>query len=238
MELKRYKDKQTALRDMTGRLMQLMDGKEKSLPFYLALSGGETAKSMFALWADEYRDRIDWDRLRFFWVDERCVPPTSPDSNYGHADRLLFQPLGIPEDHICRIKGEEEPETEAVRYAKVTMSRLPLVNRMPAFDCMILGVGGDLHTASIFPNRQELLSDERCYAVARHPDSGQYRITMTGPLLLNKAPLLVPILGSGKEAVIQRLAAGHSSTTPTPASYILTKAAEATVYTEGKLSGE
>ena len=83
-----------ALRSMTEDMMAMIRRKDFA-PFNLALSGGETAKHMFSLWVDEYKDKIDWNNIRFFWVDERCVPPTSPDSNYGHANHLLFKPLRI-----------------------------------------------------------------------------------------------------------------------------------------------
>ena len=186
-----------ALRSMTEDMMAMIRRKDFA-PFNLALSGGETAKHMFSLWVDEYKDKIDWNNIRFFWVDERCVPPTSPDSNYGHANHLLFKPLCIPADHIHQIKGENEPGTEAMRYSWVVKEFLPLFNQMPTFDCIILGVGEDSHTASIFPTTMELLSDSRNYAVSQQPSTGQYRITMTGPLILNGAPLLVPILGTNK----------------------------------------
>ena len=93
MIIENFKDDKEALRAMTGELVRYMDRKDDGLPFNLALSGGGTAQKMFALWVDEYKDKIDWDAIRFFWVDERCVPPTDPDSNYGHANELLFKPL-------------------------------------------------------------------------------------------------------------------------------------------------
>ena len=113
-----------ALRSMTEDMMAMIRRKDFA-PFNLALSGGETAKHMFSLWVDEYKDKIDWNNIRFFWVDERCVPPTSPDSNYGHANHLLFKPLCIPADHIHRIKGENEPGTrsEERRVGKECRSR-------------------------------------------------------------------------------------------------------------------
>lgn len=101
---------------------------------------------------------------------------------------------------------------------------------MPTFDCIILGVGEDSHTASIFPTTMELLSDSRNYAVSQQPSTGQYRITMTGPLILNGAPLLVPILGTNKEPVVQRLSKGYSPSNDTPAAYILSHAVQATIY--------
>lgn len=229
MEIKRYNEMKEALRSMTEDMMAMIRRKDFA-PFNLALSGGETAKHMFSLWVDEYKDKIDWNNIRFFWVDERCVPPTSPDSNYGHANHLLFKPLRIPADHIHRIKGENEPGTEAMRYSWVVKEFLPLFNQMPTFDCIILGVGEDSHTASIFPTTMELLSDSRNYAVSQQPSTGQYRITMTGPLILNGAPLLVPILGTNKEPVIQRLSKGYSPSNDTPAAYILSHAVQATIY--------
>ena len=114
MIIENFKDDKDALRAMTGELVRHMDRKDDGLPFNLALSGGGTAQKMFALWVDEYKDEIDWDAIRFFWVDERCVPPTDPDSNYGHANELLFKPLHIPADHVHRIHGEVEPGTDAL----------------------------------------------------------------------------------------------------------------------------
>ena len=78
MIIENFKDDKEALRAMTGELVRYMDRKDDGLPFNLALSGGGTAQKMFALWVDEYKDKIDWDAIRFFWVDERCVPPTDP----------------------------------------------------------------------------------------------------------------------------------------------------------------
>lgn len=231
MKLENYKDSKEALQALTARLMACMAGKEEREPFNLALSGGETAKQMFSLWAGEYKDKIDWNAVRFFWVDERCVPPTDPESNFGHANRLLFEPLGIARDHIHRIHGEGEPGTEAMRYSRIVKEYLPRHGQFPYFDCIILGIGADSHTASIFPNHLSLLTDSRNYAVAQHPETGQFRITMTGPLILNGSPLLVPVLGKGKGDAIEKLKLGYSASNATPAAYILSHAVDATVYT-------
>lgn len=205
MIIENFKDDKEALRAMTGELVRYMDRKDDGLPFNLALSGGGTAQKMFALWVDEYKDKIDWDAIRFFWVDERCVPPTDPDSNYGHANELLFKPLHIPVGHVHRIHGEVEPGTEAMRYSRVVKEYSPRHGQLPYFDCIILGIGGDAHTASIFPDTLPLLTDSRNYAVSQHPESHQFRITMTGPLILNDSPLLVPVLGTGKKEMLEEL---------------------------------
>lgn len=225
-----YKNEKEALRAMTVRLISLTVRK-RSRPFNLALSGGGTAQKMFVLWVDEYRYKIDWNNLRFFWVDERCVPPTDPESNYGHARKLLFDPLHIPAEHVHRIHGEVEPGTEAMRYSMRVKEFLPRHGKLPYFDCIILGVGEDAHTASIFPATLPLLTDSRNYAVSQHPESGQYRITMTGQLILNDSPLLVPVLGASKTEMLNELKKGYSATNATPAAFILSHAVEAVIYT-------
>ena len=143
----------------------------------------------------------------------------------------MFKPLHIPADHVHRIHGEVEPGTEAMRYSRIVKEYLPRHGQLPYFDCIILGIGGDAHTASIFPDTLPLLTDSRNYAVSQHPESRQYRITMTGPLILNDSPLLIPVLGPGKKEMLEELKKGYSATNPTPAAYILSHAVEAFVYT-------
>ena len=113
-------------------------------------SGGSTAQQLFKLWVKEYRNNIPWDILRFYWVDERCVSPEDDESNFKHAERLLFMPLDIPQNHIHRIWGEQEPKVEAERYSEMVKWELPGYSNMPRFDCTILGIGADGHVASIF----------------------------------------------------------------------------------------
>jgi len=228
MIIETYKESNDALRAMTAKLRRLIDEKDAPV-FNLALSGGETAKKMFTIWVNEYKEIVQWQKIRFFWVDERCVAPSDPESNYGNANQFLFQPLQIPADYIHRIKGEDEPGIEAVRYSWEVKESLSRYDQLPIFDCIILGVGPDSHVASIFPTTPKLLYDSRLYTVSQHPVSGQYRITMTGPLILNNAPLLVPILGSGKESIKKKLKDGYTME-DAPAAYLLSRAKDATIY--------
>lgn len=231
MRTAKYSSGQEALRALTARLISLMKAKSER-QFNLALSGGETAKLMYELWVDEYSKEIDWGRLHFFWVDERCVAPDNPDSNYGHAKRLLFHPLNISERKIHRIIGENEPEEEARRYAGEVSGLVSELAGHPHFDCIILGVGNDLHTASIFPTGMSLLTDRESYAVSVHPESGQKRVTMTGNVILNDTPLLVPVVGPGKASVIAALDEADFEMNPTPAVYVLSEAKDAVLYAE------
>ncbi len=229
MKLETYHTQEAALRGMTESLIKQMGGDHE--PFHLALSGASTAQKMYRLWRDEYRERIEWDRVRFYWVDERCVAPTDDESNYKHAAELLFAPLNIPENHIYRIHGECPPEVEAERYSESVKSMLSCHSCLPKFDCVILGIGEDGHTASIFPTQQELLTDWRCYAVAEHPQSGQKRITMTGELILNSSVILVPVLGENKRAILNKIV-NPDNVSNLPAAYIVSKAREAVIYTD------
>lgn len=229
MKIIKHTNSLEALRAMSDELVKLILKKESQL-FNLALSGGETAKQMFSLWAKEYSTAVNWNDVHFFWVDERCVPPDDPESNFGNARQLLFKPLQIPKENIHRIHGEAEPGVEAVRYSWEIKRFLPRFNQHPIFDCIILGVGTDLHTASIFPTTMDLLFDNHTYTVSQHPVTKQFRITMTGPILLNCTPLLVPILGGEKEIVVQKLQKGYSVGNEYPATFILSKAKEVSIY--------
>ena len=230
MKIKRYKTSIEALEGLTGLLADLMSARPG--PFHLAISGGDTPKNLFRLWVEAYKDKIDWKQLRFYWVDERCVPPADSESNYGQAKLLLFDPLQIPDEHIFRMKGEVDPVAEAARYATLLEKQLPKVNGLPRFDCIMLGVGGDMHTASIFPGNLALLTAKETVTTAVHPVSGQTRVTLTGPVLLNDTPLLIPVIGASKAPVIEALARGLDLQNPTPSAYVLSKANSATVITD------
>jgi len=171
----------------------------------IALSGGSTPKLLFRHLADLYRDRIDWSKVHFFWGDERCVPPDHEESNYGMTRELLLQYIAIPEGNVHRIRGEADPGEEAQRYGEVIQEFVPKANGRPAFDLMILGMGDDGHTASIFPDQLELLKAEGPCAVASHPESGQQRITLTGPVINNAGLISFLVTGADKAPRIEEI---------------------------------
>ncbi len=237
MKLKVYNSAEDALRGMTEQLIHLT--RQRRDPFHLAVSGAGTAQQMYRLWVEEYRKKINWEQLRFYWVDERCVDPQDDESNFKHADELLFRPLEISLLHIHRIHGERNPEVEAEHYSEMVKWELPGYSCLPRFNCVILGIGNDGHTASIFPSTPQLLKDERCYVVSEHPETHQKRITMTAPLILNSKAILIPVLGQEKTAVLQKVMnAGKEDQDLLPAAYIVSHAREATVFTDSKVSIE
>ena len=115
---------------------------------HIALSGGSTPRLLFSLLAEEpLRSAVRWDRIHLYWVDERCVPPTDPDSNYGMTKATLLDHVPIPEDQVHRIRGEADPEREAKDYCWLVGSELPFDGEYPVFDIVLLGLGDDGHSS-------------------------------------------------------------------------------------------
>jgi 6-phosphogluconolactonase len=149
----------------------------------VALSGGSTPKILFDLLATDYKDKFNWSEIHFYWGDERCVPPTDNDSNFKMTKEHLLNLIRMPEANIHRVLGENDPIEEAERYGQLIESNLPKQEGNPVFDIIILGMGTDGHTASIFPHEIELLDSSKTCEVANHPESGQKRVSLTGPVI-------------------------------------------------------
>jgi 6-phosphogluconolactonase len=186
---------------------------------HVALSGGSTPKLLFEILANKYKNH-DWSRLRFYWGDERCVGPDDSESNYLMAKTLFFDPANIPSEHIFRILGENNPKQEAQRYGNLLYELLPLVTEMPCFDLIYLGMGGDGHTASIFPHEMELMKHREVCAVATHPISGQKRVTLTGPVINNARSIVFLITGKAKYPRIKSILKDQRDFENLPAAYI------------------
>ncbi len=166
--------------------------------FSIALSGGSTPKAIFKLITEKYKTKIDWRKVLIFWGDERCVPPTDEESNYRMTYENLFKHLNIHELNFYRIQGEDDPESEAKRYSEKANSILPKINNIPQFDLILLGLGEDGHTASIFPYNIELFNSDKLFATSEHPVSKQIRITATGKIINQAKEVCFLVTGSGK----------------------------------------
>ncbi len=181
---------------------------------YIALSGGNTPKLFFEVLVKEYKDKINWRYVNFFWVDERCVAPESSESNYGMTKKFLLDKINISEQNIHRIKGEEEPQQEAKRYSKETASILPTEKNLPQFDLIFLGLGIDGHTASIFPNQMHLLESDKIYETSVQPETKQNRITLTGKVINNAKQIYFLVSGADKAVVVSQILQGDGSAYP------------------------
>ena len=179
---------------------QLMEWVENhsGTTFHLAISGGKTPDLLFSTLASKYADSKYWQKVHFWWVDERMVPPTDPESNFGVAKKLLFSHISIPEENIHRIKGENASEAEALSYSSQISIHLPEQNEWPVFDLILLGMGDDGHTASIFPDQMYLLNSERICEVATQPQSGQKRVTLTGMAISHAMNVCFLVTGLNK----------------------------------------
>lgn len=165
---------------------------------HLALSGGSTPRSLFRLLAEPaWQERVSWPQTHVWWVDERCVPPDHHESNYGVAYALLFQHLGVTQLH--RIHGEMEPAAAAAAYEAELRRVFALGPRArPRFDCMLLGMGDDGHTASLFPGTAALAETRALVTVGHAPAPPHERITLTLPVLNRAAFALFMVAGENK----------------------------------------
>jgi len=189
----------------------------------LALSGGESPLPAYRLVASD--PRIDWKRVRIFWVDERAVPPTSDRSNYRWAKEALIDPAKIPADHVHRIPAEAK-DLAAVARDYEALVRTLVKGRsdgdIPAFDLMILGIGDDGHTASLFPGEPQIdVTDRLVVPVPASPAAKrEARISMTVPLIDNAHQAIVIAVGRKKQAPLELVWQTHGDVHATPARII------------------
>ncbi|MCW5517077.1 6-phosphogluconolactonase [Muriicola sp. Z0-33] len=203
MTTKVYTSKMDLAREFAKWMSKFIDDSQNEVN--IALSGGSTPKLIFEELASEYKDKIDWSRVHFYWGDERCVPPTDMDSNFGMTAELLLSKISIPSENVHRIKGENTPGEEAVNYSKLLQHRLTVKDNIPCFDLVILGMGDDGHTASIFPHQIELWDADNNCEVATHPETGQNRITLTGKLINNAKMVTFLVTGANKADKVREI---------------------------------
>jgi len=189
-------------------------------PFNIALSGGSTPSVLFEKIASFTEDPGLWKQVNFFWVDERCVPPDHQESNYRMTDETLFRPLSLSYAHVYRVMGEKESLSEADRYEALLRSQVPAREGLPCFNIILLGMGTDGHTASIFPDQMDLLHSRRICEVARHPETGQQRITLTGPVINNADRVCFMITGTNKASVLASILEEQRGSEKYPAAHI------------------
>lgn len=185
-----------------------------------ALSGGSTPKNIFKLLANNYRDSINWNKINFFWSDERCVPPDDDESNYKMAYDNLLSKISVPEENVFRIKGENDSEVEAKNYSEQIRTVLPQKNQLPQFDLIMLGLGEDGHTASIFPDQIHLLNANNVCSVATHPITKQKRITFAGKVINNARNIVFIVTGNNKSKIVDDILNQKEDSKNYPASFI------------------
>ena len=172
----------------------------------IAISGGSTPKAMFALLADAsqpFLKQVPWDKLDLYWVDERCVPPDHAESNYRMTKEALLSKVPLSAERVHRMEGELDPEVAAARYESTIRNTFKLEGaETPTFDLVLLGMGDDGHTASLFPHT-EALNDLTHIVIANHvPQKDTWRITLTWPVINQGRQVAFLIEGAEKSKVI------------------------------------
>lgn len=185
----------------------------------VVLSGGSTPKRLYQLLAtDTFARRIDWQRLHVFWGDERCVPPDHADSNYRMARESLLDHVPIPDENVHRIAGELDPTQAAALYEQHLRA---FFSGQPRFDLILLGLGNDGHTASLFPHTPALDERER-WVVADYyaPVQPPWRVTLTPPAINAAARVVFLVSGEEKADMLRRVLEGEFKPHELPAQLI------------------
>ena len=173
----------------------------------VALSGGRIAQKFFAATVTQARARaVSFEHVHFFWADERCVPPTDPDSNFKMANELLLVPLKISADKIHRLRGEDSPSA-AVKIAEAELCRIAPSNeqQQPVLDLVLLGMGEDGHVASLFPGAAAKILDISVpfLVVKNSPKPPPTRISLSYKMIFAAKNIAILVSGAGKEAALR-----------------------------------
>jgi 6-phosphogluconolactonase len=187
--------------------------------FVVLLSGGETPRRLYELLAEEpHKYRVPWERGHIFWVDERCVPPEDPRSNVRMARRALLDRVPVPASQIYPIAGDHSPRQAAAEYAVLLENFF--AGAPPRFDLVLLGLGEDGHTASLFPDSAALDEKEQWTVVSQRPGEELRRISLTAPLINQAALVVFLVTGKGKAAVLREVLEGEPDPRQRPARLI------------------
>jgi len=190
--------------------------------FSVVLSGGDTAEQIYSrLIEQDCFNQILWNRVHLFWADERCVPPESEESNYGNCRRFLLNHIPIPIENVHRIRGEDDPEVESIRYAlEIQEHALLRKGQTNIFDWVFLGIGNDGHTASLFYGDDSIIGSLKLYEVARHPETDQNRITLTPSAIRKSNRTTYHVIGREKSHIVSELVSKSSRSEKLPAACI------------------
>jgi 6-phosphogluconolactonase len=190
----------------------------------IAVSGGSTPKAAFALLADPnqpWRSRMPWDRLDLYFVDERCVPPTDPDSNYRMTREAMLDHVPLPAAQIHRMEGELEPYLAADLYESELRNNFRLEGaELPVFDLVALGMGPDGHTASLFPNTPALHEINRLVVANHVTQKDAWRVTLTWPVINHARSVFFLIAGQDKAEILKGVFTGPRNAERLPSQLI------------------
>ncbi|HEX4839464.1 MAG TPA: 6-phosphogluconolactonase [Rhabdochlamydiaceae bacterium] len=170
--------------------------------FFVALSGGSTPKALYELLCQpQYSEEIEWSKIHLFWSDERSVPPTHEGSNYRMAMKAGFEKMLLLPEHIHRMEAEEEIDKNALKYEK----KIVKILNGQSFDLVMLGMGEDGHTASLFPQTDALHAKGRLVVANHVPQKETWRMTLTFDCINDAAHTVFYVLGQSKAEMMARV---------------------------------
>ncbi|MCB9451616.1 MAG: 6-phosphogluconolactonase [Anaerolineaceae bacterium] len=187
--------------------------------FSMALSGGSTPRGLYTLLtAAPYREQIKWANVHLFWGDERCVPPDDADSNYRMTRESLLDHVPLPPENIHRMQGELPPEEAAAAYEHELTGFFG--QSTPHFDLILLGMGDDGHTASLFPHTAALDEHQKWVTANHVPQKGVWRLTLTRPVINAARQVTFLISGAEKAARLREVLYGVHQPHHLPSQFI------------------
>jgi 6-phosphogluconolactonase len=192
--------------------------------FAIALSGGSTPKRLYQLLAEApFREQVAWDKVEFFWGDERSVPPDHNDSNYHMASEAMLRKLPVPATHIHRMEAERTDRDAAARDYEAALARVfktSVGGEIPGFDLILLGMGPDGHTASLFPHTTALKERSRWVIVNYVPKFATDRVTFTVPVLNRAREVLFLVAGADKAEPLHEVLEGPPNNDEYPSQFV------------------
>ncbi len=177
--------------------------------FMLCLSGGSTPEAVYDLLATRFRLSVDWKEVQFFWGDERSVPPDNPASNYGMAERAMLGKLGLRPNQVHRIPGERPPEEAARAYEEEIRRAFAIgEDEFPRFDLVLLGLGENRHTASLFPSGPAVHEMQRIAVAVAVDGKERSRVTLTPPAINRARRVMFLATGPSKAEAVRDVIEG------------------------------
>lgn len=213
-------DAEQAAREACARMTRaIRDAIKERNSATIALSGGTTPLASYALLAKE---SFDWGKIRVYFVDERAVPPTHERSNYAAVKRALLDPARVPEANVFRMKGEAPDLAGAAAEYEATLRDTvkQKIGGLPSLDLVVLGIGEDGHTASLFPGEPTMHLTDRLVAPVPAKGTREARLTLTVPVLENARATTIIVLGKSKHPALERVWAVNGDVNETPARVI------------------
>jgi 6-phosphogluconolactonase len=185
-------------------------------PKHIALSGGSTPLKLFEILSvNPYDDKVLWSNLHFWWVDERCVDPMDPESNFGQFKRLLADKIGLFPSNIHAIDGSHDSILEVQDYNQRLATEVPQCHGVPCFDLIFLGMGDDGHTASIFKDNEEnIVKGCELTTLVKHPEKEQRRVTVNMNVINNSRHIIFLVTGESKSVILDQILKGNDTSYP------------------------